>query len=170
MSGHSHAQHCPPGRFAVVAVVGLTLYLTGLAPLRRLLRRLTGLIPALHLHQGGRPGVADGPPGGPHPDGVPRGGPPGAAPPGAPGGPPDIFGVDGGVPAPGGAAPGRGAAPGGPPPNPAEGGFVRELQALVIGFFTSLLPGAPALGRADVCVWPSAHQESRAVYSVIQRL
>lgn len=156
------AQHCPPGRFALVATVGLTLYLTGLAPLRRLLRRLASLVPALHMPlQPGPPGAGD---------------PPVARPPNAPPGPPRNAGAGGAAeaPAPDVFGVGPGGGPGGAPgaedragahgPAPlqalAQRGLVHELQALLIGFFTSLLPGAPLRTGTCVCMGVLAWQHS----------
>jgi hypothetical protein len=86
------AQHCPPGRFLVLLVGGLVLYVAAQTPLVNYLQRLAGV---------GRQDVAAGAP----------------------------------APAPGG----RGAA------------ILRELRALVVGFFTSLLPGARACGASGCC-------------------
>ena len=139
------AQHCPPGRFALVATVGLTLYLTGLAPLRRLLRRLASLVPALHMPlQPGPPGAGDPPVA--RPPNAPPGPPRNAAAGGAAGAPaPDVFGVgpNGGAGGPPGAGDRAGAHGPAPLQALAQRGLLHEVQALLIGFFTSLLPGAP---------------------------
>ena len=130
---HSVVQHCPPGRFLLLALGGMLFYLAGLTPLRQYLQRLAGLAPPP------RPGAAP-----PHPPAPPPAGahPPAAGPPGA------------------GAAP-QGGPQGGHPPaggNPAAagvarvrpaGGLLHELQAFVVGFFTSLLPGEPHRPCAD---------------------
>jgi len=156
--------------------VGLTLYLTGLAPLRRLLRRAAALLPALHM-QPPPPERAAPPP----PPGAPHGhvpaGPPGgaagglaAAPPGAAGGHRAAHAVAAGAAAPAaGAAAGPTAGAAGPQPQaPPARGLARELQALVVGFFTSLLPGAacarpprsaPPPGRSSTCMVAMASQK-----------
>lgn len=108
-------QHCSPGRFLLLVIGGLLLYLTTLTPLRRLLHRLVGLpqpgmvpMPAAAQQQG------------------PLGGRPGAG---------GAEGQQAGAAADAGAAGPQQAAVRQPP------GLLRELQALVMGFFTSLLPG-----------------------------
>lgn len=114
-------QHCPPGRFLLLALGGMLFYLAGLTPLRQYLQRLAGLAPPP------RPGA---PP--PHP---PAAGPPGgAAPAPGQGGPPAA-----GNPLHGGGNPARGGVARVRP----AGGLLNELQAFVVGFFTSLLPGEP---------------------------
>lgn len=40
-------QHCPPGRFLLFATIGLALYVTGPAPLRRAWHRLLAMLPPM---------------------------------------------------------------------------------------------------------------------------
>jgi hypothetical protein len=126
-------QHCPPGRFFMLLGLGLLLYLTATEPVRRFLNRLVGVQRA----------VPAGPPQPPQQpqqqQGQEAAGVAGEQPAAAAAG-------DAAQPQPDGAAP---AAPpaGGVRALPAagaeqRGGLLRELQALVLGFFTSLIPGA----------------------------
>ena len=143
-------QHCPPGRFLLLVVGGALLYLSAFSPLRAWLQRLAGVAPAAPANPGLNPGLN---PGQNHGGG--GGGAGGAANPNAGAG--NAVAADGGQPG-GGNANGRGGAadgghiaPAGAPGGPAaaaaggparRGGVLRELQALLVGFFTSLLPGA----------------------------
>ena len=129
----------------MLALGGALFYLAGLTPLRQYLQRLAGLepprpavpnpanpIPApvgAHPPQvGGRPVAAE---------------PPGVAPPNPGGNPGANWVGQAGAPVPGGNPPEPAA---GIPPAPGNGvrpagGLLHELQAFVVGFFTSLLPG-----------------------------
>ncbi|PSC70961.1 SCAN domain-containing 3-like isoform A [Micractinium conductrix] len=129
-------QHCPPGRFLMLLGVGLLLYLTATEPVRRFLNRLAGVqapgaaaraaaAPAAQQQQG-QQGGADGAPAA-QPADQPAAAADGEAP------------AAGAVPA-GAAAPGAAAA-GGEQQAVRRGGLLREVQALVVGFFTSLIPG-----------------------------
>ena len=42
-------QHCPPGRFLLFATIGLALYVTGPAPLRRAWHRLLAMLPPMQV-------------------------------------------------------------------------------------------------------------------------
>ena len=121
----------------MLALGGAAFYLAGLTPLRQYIQRLAGLAP---------PQAAVRPPGNP---------PVGAQPPAA---------GNGGAAAPAGRNPAElgGAVLNGRPDEhlgngrgnaaaPA-GGLLHELQAFVIGFFTSLLPGEPIAYAAPVVV------------------
>ena len=150
-------QHCPPGRFLMLVGAGLLLYLTATEPVRRFLNRLAGVQqPAPPV-----PRAAPQPPAQPPPQQPPQQQPEGAA-----GGPAAAGGAEqpqlvnaAAAPA---AATGAGAAAApaageqggqaGQQPavqgqgqqqaqHPHRGGLLREIQALVVGFFTSLIPG-----------------------------
>jgi hypothetical protein len=139
-------------RGALLLVVGgALLYLSAFSPLRAWLQRLAGVAPAAPANPGQNPGqnpaaaAAGGGGGGANPN---AGAGNAAAADGVqPGGGNANGGVaDGGHIAPAGA----GAAAGGPAAGAAggparRGGVLRELQALLVGFFTSLLPGAVSL-------------------------
>ena len=42
-------QHCPPGRFLLFATIGLALYVTGPAPMRRAWHRLLAMLPPMQV-------------------------------------------------------------------------------------------------------------------------
>ena len=119
----------------MIVIGGALLYLSAYSPLRRWLQRTAGV--------GGRapaPGAAAAAgnaaaPGGAAAAGQDPNGGPGAAPGGG--------GGQGAAPGDVGGAADAAAAQGGPAAAapPPRRGMVQELQALLIGFFTSLLPG-----------------------------
>ncbi len=153
-------QHCPPGRFLLLVGGGTLLYLSAFSPLRLWLQRMAGLAPPA-----AGPGGHNGPP---HAAAGlnAAAAAPGAAAAAAAGGNPNGGGgggaADGGhiAPADGGDAAGGGVAAAGGNAAPRRGGVLRELQALLIGFFTSLLPGdsmmstlVPELAHRQAHLW-----------------
>lgn len=155
-------QHCPPGRFLILVGVGLLLYLTATEPVRRFLNRLAGVQPPA-------------PAGQPQPRGPPQqqGGEGGGEAPAAPAAPDEQQGAAappapaagdaaaaGRAPAaaaPGAAEAARAAVPAGDPlaAQQGGGGILREVQALVVGFFTSLIPGMCVCVSVSGCCAPS---------------
>ena len=144
-------QHCPPRRFFILVGLGLLLYLTATEPVRRLLNRLTGLHQPAAAAQPGdaQPAAAAPPPQQQRQQGQAGGDAPpqAAAQPEAVGGAAAAGALQDGAAAPaaGAGAPPAGGQPpaqqGGQPPVQQGGGLLREVQALVVGFITSLLPG-----------------------------
>lgn len=162
-------QHCPPGRFLMLVGVGLLLYLTATEPVRRFLNRLAGVQPPApagppqprgppqQQGQGQQQEQQQGGEGGGEAAAAGPAGQQGAAarPAPAAGEAPAVGG------APAAAAPGAAGAAGAAAPagdqlavQQGGGGLLRELQALVVGFFTSLIPGTRrvlALGACRCC-------------------
>ncbi|CAL8469004.1 g8545 [Coccomyxa elongata] len=130
-------QHCPPGRFLLFATVGLALYVMGPAPLRRAWQRLLAMLPPMH-----EPGQHDA--------GLGGAGAAAAVPAAANGNAPAAAAGAAGAPP---AAPAAAAVAG--PHRPR--GLVQELQALVVGFFTSLLPGFN-INPEDAAAFAAAQQ------------
>ncbi|BDA42997.1 hypothetical protein COCOBI_04-0050 [Coccomyxa sp. Obi] len=130
-------QHCPPGRFLLFATVGLALYVMGPAPLRRAWQRLLAMLPPMH-----EPGQQD--------PGLGGAAAPAAAPAAANGNAPAAAAGAAGAPPAVPAAAGVAA-----PQRPR--GLVQELQALVVGFFTSLLPGFN-INPEDAAAFAAAQQ------------
>ena len=65
-------------------------------------------------------------------------------------------------PAPGGNAAPAGNPPGAPAaPAPAPGGILHELHALLVGFFTSLLPGEAGCACLQACKLPRVRTSER---------
>jgi hypothetical protein len=144
-------QHCPPKRFAMLVVLGIALFLTGTDRVRHVLNRLAGIMhppqninnnPPV-LEQRVQPPQQQG-------DGIPpadqqqqeQNGVPET-----PEGQQRQEGGDAAAPAAAGAAAAAQQEQQQPAPpelqdqGPGQFGILRELQALVVGFLTSLLPG-----------------------------
>ncbi|PRW44897.1 hypothetical protein C2E21_6177 [Chlorella sorokiniana] len=157
-------QHCPPGRFLMLVGAGLLLYLTATEPVRRFLNRLAGVqqpgaaAPRAAQQQPGQPPAQQqqqpaegGAAGAAAPGGADQPANAAAAPAVAAG--QAAAGAGAAAPAAGEqegqarqqpVAQGQGQPPAQqaqPPEHPHRGGLLRELQALVVGFFTSLIPG-----------------------------
>ncbi|KAL6776842.1 hypothetical protein ACKKBF_B03690 [Auxenochlorella protothecoides x Auxenochlorella symbiontica] len=125
-------QHCPPQRFFALLTLGLLLFLTTTEPVRRFLAQLGRV----------RAGPAVAP--------VPEAGPPRAV-----AGPGD---ADAGMPA--AELEARPAEEGPAPQAPAPRGLVQEALAVLVGFFSSILPGwqadpaEAAAHAAAQAAWP----------------
>mmetsp|Transcript_18218 Transcript_18218/g.54803 ORF Transcript_18218/g.54803 Transcript_18218/m.54803 type:complete len:652 (+) Transcript_18218:3557-5512(+) len=128
-------QHCPPGRFFALVLGAAVLYISAFSPLRRWLQRITGMVPAQGAAAPGGAGIAAG-------AGNGNGGA-GAAPAAA-------AAQGGGV----AGAPAAAAVP-------RRGGVLREIRALLIGFFTSLLPGWN-INPEDAAAFAAAQQMAAA--------
>ncbi len=152
-------QHCPPGRFLMLVGAGLLLYLTATEPVRRFLNRLAGVQqPVPQAQRAAQPpqqpeGAAAGPAA---PGGAEQPANAAAAPAAAAG--QAAAGAAAGAPAAGeqedqARQPAAGQGQGQrqqaqQAQHPHRGGLLRELQALVVGFFTSLIPGELPAGEA----------------------